>query len=370
LTTLAPGQTQAGAQSAYLICRALMGETAAAQWYGGFPTSGAGLPAAGGSLWNNQIGNTALDSEKAKTYTAGVVLRSPWQHALLSRFTATVDWYKIGIDDAILLYNADFAAFRCFGEVLVTNPAEAAAQAATQACQNVPRNAALGGPLSTLLSYDNQAWVKTRGVDFTLNWGAQLADMGLASVPVIEWKGSAGPVLTSFNGGAYDYRLFTSIGYTLPSVGFNLRWRHLPEVDPAAKATIRANIKNNEAVAAGAPGLILGWTPSVAYNTPQYDQFDLSGYWNLNQTVSLRFGVNNVLGTQPSITGKSAGRPYDPTQTALQNAQRLLATCSGQPVGCLNPIGYTLATTGRGSTNVGFYDIVGRSYFIAAKARF
>jgi hypothetical protein len=36
----------------------------------------------------------------------------------------------------------------------------------------------------------------------------------------------------------------------------------------------------------------------------------------------------------------------------------------------VNPTGYSLATSGLGSTNVGFYDIVGRSYFIAAKARF
>jgi outer membrane receptor protein involved in Fe transport len=187
---------------------------------------------------------------------------------------------------------------------------------------------------------------------------------------VVEWKGSLGPTLTSFNAGAYDYRLFTSVGWNMPTLGFNLRWRHLPEVEPAAKATIRANIANNEAVAAGAPGLLLGWTPSVAYNTPQYDQFDLSGYWNVSPTVSLRFGVNNVLAAKPPFTLKSAGRPYDSTQTAAANQARLAATCTGQPVGCVNPVAYALPNSGQGSTNTGFYDIVGRSYFIAAKARF
>ncbi len=394
-TLLAPGQTREGAQSAYLICAAMMGASAANTWYGG-NGGGGGAPAAAGSAWNNQIGNANLDSEKAKTYTAGMVLRSPFQHPLLSRFTATVDWYKIGIDDAILLYSADYAAFRCFGDVRVTNATEAAAQAASDACGLVPRNGTTGGGLSTLLSYDNQAWVKTRGVDFTVNWGAQLADLGLASVPggvsvsvtgsyldsyktktspaaydpVVEWKGTLGPTLTSFNGGAYDYRLFTSLGYNLPSVGFNLRWRHLPEVEPTGKATIRANIKNNKAIDAGAPGLRLGWTPSVAYNAPQYDQFDLSGYWTISKMLSLRFGVNNLFDTQPSITGKSAGRPYDTNITALANAQRLAATCNGQPTGCVNPTGYSLATSGRGTTNVGFYDIVGRSYFVGVKARF
>ena len=89
-------------------------------------------------LWINQIGNPNLESEKAKTYTAGVVLRSPFEHPLLSRFTATVDWYKINIDDAILPYSIDYARFLCYGAVLVTNAAEAAAQAA---CHGLPERA-------------------------------------------------------------------------------------------------------------------------------------------------------------------------------------------------------------------------------------
>ncbi len=264
-TVLAVGQTAAGAQSAYLICRAAMGAAAAAQWYDSGLTTQPGA-GGGGFAWLNQTGNVNLKSEKADTYTAGVVLRSPFEHPL-SRFQATIDWYKINIDDAILLFTPDYAAFRCYGAVLVTTPAEAAVQAASPDCLNVARNQSTGGAISTLLSYDNQAWVKTRGVDFTLNWNAQLSDMGLESIPgglslsvtgswlnsyktktspatfdpVIEWKGTAGPSLSSFNAGAYDYRLFTSIGYNLQSFGLNLRWRHLPEVEPTGKATIRAN---------------------------------------------------------------------------------------------------------------------------------
>lgn len=389
----AVGQTEQGAQSTYLICRAMMGN--AAEVFYDNPTGpqvgGGGAPFA----WLNQIGNPNLTSEKAKTYTAGMVLRSPFTHPL-SRFTATVDWYKIGIKDAILPYSPDYAAYRCFGAVQVTTPAEAAQQAATDACALVPRNPQTGAAVSTLLSYDNQAWVKTRGVDFTLNWGAQLADMGLANAPggisvsltgswldsyktktspatydpVVEWKGTSGPTLTSFNGGAYKYRLFTSVGYNLPSFGVNLRWRHLPEVEPASKATIRANQKATAKFNETGEGLPLGWTPSTAHNTPQYDQFDLSAYWNLSQTVSLRFGIDNVFDTQPSITGKNSGRPYNPELTAAENRAILDATCNGQPAGCVNPTGYSLATTGRGSTNVGFYDINGRRYFVAVKARF
>jgi outer membrane receptor protein involved in Fe transport len=393
-TTLAPGQTAAGAQSAYLICRAMMGGEGSTYFY---DTATNAQPTAGGSLWNNQIGNANLDSEKADTYTAGVVLRSPFSHPLASRLQATVDWYKIKIDDAILLYSADYAAYRCFGAVPVTSAGEAAAQAASAACLNVPRNLATGGALSTLLSYDNQAWVKTRGVDFTVNWSADFADMGLSVIPgalslgvtgswldsyktktspasydpVVEWKGTLGPTLNSFNGGAYNYRLFTNIGWNMPSFGVNVRWRHLPEVEPAGKATVRANIANNQAVAAGAPGLLLGYTPSVAYNVQQFDQFDLSGYWTINSVLSMRFGVDNVFDTQPSSTARSAGRPYDYSTTAAANQARLAATCNGAPApGCVNPTAYSLPTSGLGSTSGGFYDVLGRRYFVGLKARF
>ncbi|HXR52070.1 MAG TPA: TonB-dependent receptor, partial [Steroidobacteraceae bacterium] len=393
-TTLAPGQTAAGAQSAYLICRAMMGATGATYYY---DNAAVAQTAAGGSLWNNQVGNSSLQSEKADTYTAGFVLRSPFQSPLLNRIQLTADYYQIEINDAILLYSADYAAFRCFGAVQVTDATAAAAQAATTGCQNVPRNQAFGGALSTLLSYDNQAWVKTSGVDFTFNWSLGFSDMGMDSVPgalnlsitgswlnsyktktspasydpVVEWKGTLGPTLNSFNGGAYDYRLFTTLSYNLPAFGASLRWRHLPEVEPAGKATIRANIANNEAVVAGDPGLLLGYTPSVAYNIQQFDQFDLSGYWNINDTLSLRFGVDNVFDTQPVSTARSAGRPYDSGASAAANSARLAATCNGAPVaGCVNPVGYSLPTSGMGSTNGGFYDVLGRRYFIGLKARF
>jgi iron complex outermembrane recepter protein len=392
-SVLASGQTAAGAQSAYLICRAQMGASAAAVFYG--PTQAPPAAGGGGFAWINQIGNPNLKSEKADTYTAGVVFRSPFEHALVSRITTTIDYYKISIDDAILPYSIDYARFLCYGAVPVTNATEAAAQAASTACQALPRNQALGGSLTTLVSYDNQATVRTSGIDFTLNWTADLADMGLASLPgslnlnvtgtwlqsyktkqspagydpVIEWKGSLGPVLQSFNAGAYDYRLFTNLSYNLPSFGVNLRWRHLPEVGVAGLATQNAIIRNNAAVAAGAVGTRLSYTPTTALNVAQFDQFDLSAYWTINGSLSVRFGVDNVLDTQPSSTSRNAGRPYDYGSSALVNAQRLAAVCQGA-AGCQNPAGYSLPNSGAGTTNGGFYDVLGRRYFVALKASF
>ena len=100
---LAGGQTAAGATSSYLICRAQMGTAGANTFYGTTTTQVQNGAGAGGALsFVYQVGNRNLESEVADTWTAGIVLRSPFEHALLNRITATFDWYSIAIDDAIL----------------------------------------------------------------------------------------------------------------------------------------------------------------------------------------------------------------------------------------------------------------------------
>ncbi|MET0291337.1 MAG: TonB-dependent receptor, partial [Steroidobacteraceae bacterium] len=395
---IAAGQTAAGANSAYLICRAQMGAAGANFFY----SNANNQPAAGGGgfAWVNQIGNKALDSEKADTWTAGFVLRSPFENALASNITATVDWYQIAINDAILPYSIDYARFLCYGAVQVTDAAGAAAQAATTACQNLPRSTTNGGILTTQVSYDNQAIVRTAGIDFTLDWRAQIADMGLTSIPgsigvnvngtwldyyktkqspasydpTIDWKGSIGPNLQGFNAGAYDYRLFTSLSYSLPSLNVSLRWRHLPKTDSVPRAQENAIRANNAAVAAGAPGIILSYTPTPAYDFKAYDVFDLSGSWTINDTLSLRFGVDNVLDKDPVISSATAvaataGRPYDSNLSPAANAANIASICAGAP-GCVNPTAYSIASTGQGSTAGGYYDVLGRRYYLGLKARF
>ncbi|MEO8315876.1 MAG: TonB-dependent receptor [Pseudomonadota bacterium] len=390
---LAGGQTAAGANSAYLICRAQMGAAGATAFYSGAQPAAGG----GGFAWVNQIGNPNLDSEKADTWTAGVVFKSPFEHVLLSNITATIDWYKVEINDAILPYSIDYARFLCYGAVTVTDAAGAAAQAATTSCTNLPRNTANGNAVTTLVSFDNQAVVSTSGIDFTLDWRAQLADMGMASLPgsfgvnftgtvldyyktkqspanydpQIDWKGSLGPNLQGFQGGSYDYRLITSFSYNLASVGANLRWRHYPKVDIAAIAQENAIKRNNAAVAAGSGGTLLSYTPSTAQQVASYDVLDLSAYWNISDTITLRLGVDNLLDRGPASTTITKGRPYDYGMTPAQNSAVLSAVC-GSPVapGCVNPTSYSIGNDGAGGTSGGYYDVLGRQFFIALKARF
>jgi iron complex outermembrane receptor protein len=380
--TLAPGQTAAGAESARLICVAQMNMLNASTPATYYNTQAQTVT--GNNGFNNQRGSTTLGSEVAGTWTAGIVLQSPFENPWLRNITTTIDWYKIDISDAILQYSATYAQWLCYGSTLVTNAAEAQAQAASPGCQGVPRSADTGIGQSTLLSYSNQAAVSTSGVDFAINWRARLEDLGLASIPGsvffgiqgswlqsyktkaskadfdpwIEWKGSLGPTLSGFDGGAYTYRLFTNLGYNVNRFNVNLRWRHLPSVIQAADAATNATIANDQQVVASGKGVLLSYVPSSNQSIDAYDTFDLSATWAISDTVSLRAGIDNVFDKQPVLTAVSNGFPQGTDLSGL---------CAGKVKGCTAPTSYTLPNAGLGTTNLGFYDIMGRSYFVGVR---
>jgi hypothetical protein len=47
----------------------------------------------------------------------------------------------------------------------------------------------------------------------------------------------------------------------------------------------------------------------------------------------------------------------------------MAAVCGGQP-GCVTPTSYTMGSSGLGTTNGGFYDTLGRRYYVGLKAQF
>lgn len=383
-TQLAAGQTQAGALSTYLICQAQMGAEGANTFY----SQNAGGATGTTFNWILQEGNRNLTSETADTWSFGAVIQSPWDSPWLAGLSGSFDWWQVEIEDAIQQYSVDYARYLCYGTNLVTNAAEAAAQAASSACQNVSRNPGTGGANTVLIAYDNQATIETAGIDVAVNWVAQFNDLGIdlpgglglnmqaswldyyrtKQSPTdfdveIDWKGSLGPNLTGTNGGAYDYRIFSSLSYFYDNFSVSLRWRYLPEVASAAYASQQAVIRNNAAVAAGAPGLILSYTPNTDIKASDYSLFDLSFNWDMNETISVRGGINNLFDELPQVTGRSRGFP---------NGTNLAAVCdaAAEAQGCVDPTNFSLPSSGAGVTNGGYYDVLGRRFFVGVKARF
>lgn len=378
---LAAGQTQAGADSTEMICEALMGTAGANYYY----RSGLDVTAdnGGGFAWVLQKGNPRLQPETADTWTAGFVMRSPLSNPWLSNITLSFDWYKVDIDNAIMNISVDYANYLCFGTNTVSTPAEAAAQAATPECRNLPRDQRNGAALNVTLPYDNLGTISTSGYDAAFTWSATIADLGfnvpgnlafslqatildyyetkqspLAFDLNTDWTGSLGPTLPGTNGGAYDYRLFGNLSYSKDNWSVALRWRHLPSVWTAGYNSQQAIIENNASVAAGGAGMMLSYTPTTEIETDSYDVFDLAATWDYNEHFSLRAGVTNLFDTDPTNVGSTAG--YAP-------GSDLTTVCNSAP-GCQNPTGYSLFSLG--GFNGGYYDTIGRRFFLGLKARF
>ena len=385
-TLLAAGQTTEGALSTRMICEALMGGPGSGAANTFYNVANAPIATGAPFAWVLQRGNPNLKSEVADTLTWGLVA------SLGNNMTWSFDWYKIEIEDAIMLYSVTYAGYRCFGAKTVTTPAEAAAQAATPACQLVPRDLNNGVALSALVSYDNQATIETSGMDIAWDWFKPVGSGNLAfnlqatildyyktkqspaSFDVeTDWAGSLGPAasLTGTNAGAYEYRLFGSVNYSRNNWNLALRARYLPSVFTAQYATQQAVKESNAAVSAGGPGILVSYTPTTEYESNDYSIFDLSFGWNINDMISLRGGITNLFDTEPEVVGASTGYPIG---TNLQGV------CPGlgggtSPPGCQAPLNFSLpgAAGGvppAGAYNPGYYDTLGRRFFLGMSVRF
>jgi len=330
----------AGAANARAICEALMTPTGAANFYGNPALQTPGFPS--GFIFTIQNGNPNLQPETARTWTAGLVLRSPWDSPALSRLTASIDWYKISIYNAIQFESVDAVRAAC-----LTLPSATAV--GSPECSKVSYNPGTGAEAPTTIQFNNLSTIKTSGIDVQVNWAADLADMGLGApgavdltvlvnwldyfdssnapgAPFTPWKGTLGPNLAGFQAGsAFPWKSNVTLGYSYGPGHISLTWRHLPRVHPSGF-------------------YLAGGTPNAANNTkdtPSHDEFNLAGSWTIGQRYTIRAGVDNLFDVEPEITGAQ-----------------------------LRDQGANLASPGYGTSMEGLYDALGRRFYVGVKARF
>jgi outer membrane receptor protein involved in Fe transport len=275
-------------------------------------------------------GNTELESEKAKTYTAGIVFRSPFESAALN-FTASVDWYSVTIDDAIAPLPGTTVYENCFNVNGTSNPTYSLNDPGGY-CSLIFRDPVTGGRATTDAPYSNLGTIETSGIDATINWRAGLADIGMESLPgsvnvglamnyLIAYDNQAIPGATFTKnkgtlaaGGQFDYNTNVTVGYSLNAWAVNLNWRHLPAVKNASYAT----------------------TPTTTLQgAGAYDLMDLSARFELSSMIGLRFGIDNLLNADPELVGVDPG-----------------------------------VNAARGTTLANFYDVLGRRYYAGVKLTF
>ncbi|MCP5145268.1 MAG: TonB-dependent receptor [Gammaproteobacteria bacterium] len=284
-------------------------------------------------------GNPGLASEKADTYTAGVVFNSPFNSAALERMTLSVDYYQIKITDAIGTPNHNTIYQQCLDAQYNSFIGDApGSHTGAELAANNPFCALIqreyvgdgindyGADRKFSAQYINQGGIKSRGIDVQFDWSFDFADAGMSSVPgtfhanvlvsILDLYARAafpGAEFQDFTGttdnSSFDYQIFSNFNYSVGPFSIGLRWQHLPGVDVP------------DGSAAGSLGV------------KSHDQFDLFGRYAFGERYELRAGIDNLLNADPEIVG------------AVTNDANL------------------------GTTNTN-YDQFGRRFFMAFKATF
>jgi iron complex outermembrane receptor protein len=295
------------------ICELQMGPFGAAAYYGD-PNAQAGGP---GLALANTVGNPNLDHETAGTNTLGVVIQ------LQNQTSLSVDYWDIAIDNMISAQSVGSVFTQCFSAAF--NPTF---DANAPACLRLTRDTNTGQFNAADVSYSNEAAVETSGVDVQLNWGTDVGPGNIAlsfiasyldsmktqlspNTAWVEYKGTFGPTLPSIDGGAFDYRTFTTLTYFSNNWNVAVRWTHLPSIDPAASAT----------------------GPTETLPTGSYDRFDVTGGVTFSDKWMFRYGIDNLFDRKPEVTDAT---PY----------------------------------SAGSATNTNFYDILGRSAYVGMSMTF
>jgi iron complex outermembrane receptor protein len=283
-----------------------------------------GLGAFSSLALDQQIGNPNLKSESATTWTAGAILKSPWRSPWLDGFRASVDWYSIKINRAITGLTSSTVYEQCFN-AFGSNPGY---DPNNSFCKLIHRDGIFGFPAGVDGIFTNIGAIRTSGIDAQVDWNAQLADLfGGAPGSVYlnfvlnylnhyEIQGAAGSPFSDYagsngngsTGSQFRWKTFTTLGYVVGPANVSLGWRHLPSLRNA--------------------------TPGALPNA-SHDEFSLAGQWNVWSKVTLRAGVDNLTDTGPVTVGRIPG---------VNNAT--------------------------GITDPGFYDTIGRRFYVGLKARF
>lgn len=266
-----------------------------------------------------EMGNPNLKPETAKTITLGTVITDPFG---LRGLTATVDAYQIRIKDTISRLSSFTAYYNCLNANGTSNPNY---DFSNTYCQLIDRNGTTGDRANVDSLYLNLGKLNTRGIDLSLNWrgdvGPGTLSVGTAINYLLQYKyqpDSTAPFRsakgTLDQGGQFDYRALTTVGYSLGAFDVGLQWRFLPPVEAADKA-LQPDTK--------------------VTGTGSYSVFNLTGGYDLG-IVKLRAGIDNVLNRRLPIVGAN----------------------------------WAAGDSNSNQTNLNFYDGLGRRFFVGMKATF
>ncbi|MEM1396654.1 MAG: TonB-dependent receptor, partial [Pseudomonadota bacterium] len=292
----------------------------------GLPASLFGVVADNPAGQLNQVtgGNPLLFSETANTYTAGVVL----QPRFIDGLTVSVDYYDISIDDAIGTIPAATSLNQCVttGNSLFCDNVVRDFQGSLFGTPTPPAGSAFqfAGVQATNVNVAN---VSTRGLDINGTYSFDLDQIGVANMGSMSFNYAASllfersfipvPGVTGALecSGLYRGNCGTTVGAVNPEyvhrflttwqtpwdVDVNVTWRRIggTTFDEATSGSVN--------LSGGGEFASTGNVLDDFLDTANY--VDLSLQWAVKDNLSMRAGVNNLLGRDPELTTEAGTAP-------------------------------------------------------------
>lgn len=268
-------------------------------------------------------GNPDLKEEKANTFNAGLVWTPRFDHPLLERLSMSVDYYSIDVKDAIGTIDASTALDKCYSAA--GNPS---GSASNYYCSLFVRNSSTGEIDTLTLTNLNLAEYKTSGVDFQVDWGFGLGAVGLDDRYGAIKVNLIGSYLDSFKVQSLPGEDFSELKGTIGNTQISSTAVSHPEWKYATSVSYLIG-----PVEVGARWRYIGDMVDASDASEKIgavNYYDLNATWNVTDTYSIRGGVTNLTDKQP---------PY-------------------------------FSSYVQANTDPSTYDVLGRRFFLAVKAKF
>jgi iron complex outermembrane recepter protein len=264
-------------------------------------------------------GSTSLRTEKADTFTVGVVA-TPFQG-----FSASIDYYQIVVNNAITAPTPQDAILACFGNVT-------ASSATDPACSVIRRNPTTGAldgdPATTgglFQPTTNSGRLFTKGIDATLTYRR---DVGFAKLSLaangnytFSSKFKSLPsaqaidrecvgyfsVNCSFTGSLqpkFQWSVRGTAGFE--GVDVSVLWRHIASFrqEPLDVSSVFGNGAAFKGTLTGGP--LAGQSVDFT-RIPAYDYIDLAVRFAITDRLGLTLTAINLFDRQPPLTGSTIG---------------------------------------------------------------
>lgn len=256
-------------------------------------------------------GNPDLEPEESTSWTAGLVVNSPFTgNSFSESLGLTVDYWWIELDQAIGGFAATTIAQRCFNR----DNANPTYDPANSWCQLFNRDQSDGGIINLDQRNNNDNRLETAGVDITARWGFDLADVGM-DVGSLNWNAVAtyvaknetqtlvspadpiydfvGTIGSGTGTSSPEWRYTLNTNYSNDDLSMNLALRYIQDM-------FHGNV-------------VTGGSPITNTGVDQTWYLDLNGTYNLTENVILRGGINNLLDQEPRLYTPNVQANTDPS---------------------------------------------------------